>query len=94
VADGQIVEHFARRDDLGLLGQIKGTETRYGGGARSGCVTDAADRAWAVVFSSVFAEPDSQVTARDLAELLGDEYPAEAAPYSYTSRSEPTRIAH
>jgi hypothetical protein len=34
------------------------------GGARSGCVTDAADRDWAVVFSSVFAEPDSQVTAR------------------------------
>lgn len=57
-------------------------------------MTDAADRDWAVVLSSEFAEPDSQPTARDLAELLGEEYPAEAAPYSYTSRSELTRIAH
>jgi hypothetical protein len=34
VADGQIVERFAGRDDFGLLGQIEGTETRHAGGCQ------------------------------------------------------------
>ena len=45
------------------------------------------------MFSEVFAEPESAVHARILAEVLGDEYPAELAPYSFTSRSELAQIA-
>jgi hypothetical protein len=56
--------------------------------ARLGCATDAADRDWA----AVFGEPNSAIPARVSAEVLGEEYPAEAAPYSFTSRSELARI--
>jgi ubiquinone/menaquinone biosynthesis C-methylase UbiE len=52
-------------------------------------VTDAADSDWA----AVFGEPASAVHARVSAEVLGDEYPAEAAAYSLTSRSELARVA-
>ncbi|MBK5307085.1 MAG: class I SAM-dependent methyltransferase [Frankiaceae bacterium] len=55
-------------------------------------MTDAASN-WATVFSHVFREPESSVSARIWAQALGDEYPAEVAPYSYTSRTELTRIA-
>jgi SAM-dependent methyltransferase len=48
---------------------------------------------WAASFSEVFAQPESAVQARIWATVLGDEYPAEVAPYSYTSRSELARIA-
>jgi SAM-dependent methyltransferase len=50
-------------------------------------------RDWAASFSEVFAQPASAVEARVWATALGDEYPAEVAPYSYTSRSELARIA-
>jgi len=50
-------------------------------------------RDWAASFSEVFAQPASAVEARVWATVLGDEYPAEVAPYSYTSRSELARIA-
>jgi SAM-dependent methyltransferase len=56
-------------------------------------VSDAADRDWAAVFTKVFAEPGSAVHARVLAAVLGEEYPVEVAPYSFTTRSELTRIA-
>lgn len=48
----------------------------------------ADDRDWASVFSEEFAAPESAVQARVWAEVLGAEYPAELAPYSYTTRSE------
>jgi SAM-dependent methyltransferase len=51
------------------------------------------DRDWAASFSEVFAQPESAVEARAWATALGDEYPAEIAPYSYTSRTELARIA-
>jgi hypothetical protein len=57
-------------------------------------VTGVADRDSAAVFGEVFAEPDSAVHARVLAEVFGEEYPAEADPYSFTSRREFARIAH
>ena len=47
---------------------------------------------WVSVFSEVFREPESPVQARAWAQVFGDEYPAELAPYSYTSRSELRRI--
>jgi ubiquinone/menaquinone biosynthesis C-methylase UbiE len=52
-----------------------------------------ADRDWAAVFSGVFAAPESAVQARVWAAVLGGEYPAEVAPYSFTSRTELARIA-
>jgi hypothetical protein len=51
------------------------------------------DRDWAASFSEVFAQPESAVEARAWATALGGEYPAEIAPYSYTSRTELARIA-
>jgi SAM-dependent methyltransferase len=56
-------------------------------------MAEPADRDWAASFSEVFAEPESAVEARAWAAVLGDEYPAELAPYSYTTRSELARIA-
>jgi SAM-dependent methyltransferase len=50
-------------------------------------------RDWGASFSEVFAQPESAVQARVWATVLGDEYPAEVAPYSYTSRSELARLA-
>jgi SAM-dependent methyltransferase len=48
---------------------------------------------WVADFTATFAEPESPVQARIWAEVLGDEYPAEVAPHSYTTRSELRRIA-
>ena len=56
-------------------------------------VSEAAGRDWASVFSEEFAAPESAVQARVWAEVLGAEYPAELAPYSYTTRSELARFA-
>ena len=46
------------------------------------------DRDWVEVFTREFDQPESAVQARIWADVLGDEYPAELAPYSYTTRSE------
>ena len=54
-------------------------------------VDDARD--WSAIFSEVFTQPESPVEAEVWAQALGDEYPAELAPYSYTTRTELTRIA-
>jgi SAM-dependent methyltransferase len=43
---------------------------------------------WSATFDEVFGEPESAVFARVWAQVLGAEYPAELAPYSYTTRSE------
>ena len=51
------------------------------------------DRDWAEVFIREFEQPESAVQARVWAEVLGDEYPAELAPYSYTTRGELDLIA-
>ena len=56
-------------------------------------MAEAADRDWPTVFSEVFAAPESAVQARVWTAVLGDEYPAEVAPYSFTSRTELARIA-
>jgi SAM-dependent methyltransferase len=48
---------------------------------------------WAVTFDGVFGEPESAVAARVWAQVLADEYPAELAPYSYTTRSELALLA-
>ena len=48
---------------------------------------------WAEVFTKTFEQPESAVAARIWAEVLGDEYPVELAPYSYTTRSELRFIA-
>ncbi|HEY2519250.1 MAG TPA: class I SAM-dependent methyltransferase [Streptosporangiaceae bacterium] len=53
----------------------------------------ASSEHWAASFTEVFAQPASAVEARVWGAVLGDEYPAEVAPYSYTSRSELARIA-
>ena len=52
-----------------------------------------AARDWVAAFTETFAEPESAVQARIWAEVLGDEYPAEVEPYSYTTRTELARIA-
>jgi SAM-dependent methyltransferase len=51
------------------------------------------DRDWAALFSSTFAAPESAVGARVWATVFGDDYPAELAPFSFTTRSELARIA-
>ena len=51
------------------------------------------DRDWAAVFSQTFAAPSSAAQARVWATVFGDEYPAELAPHSYTTRTELSRIA-
>jgi SAM-dependent methyltransferase len=48
---------------------------------------------WTAVFTAEFGQPESRVQAEVWAAVLGDEYPAEVAPFSYTSRSELRRIA-
>ena len=48
---------------------------------------------WVEVFTQTFEQPESAVAARIWAEVLGDEYPVELAPYSYTTRSELRFIA-
>ena len=45
------------------------------------------DHNWVEVFTQEFEQPESAVQARIWAEVLGDEYPAELAPYSYTTRT-------
>lgn len=50
-------------------------------------------RDWAAVFAAEFAAPESAVAARIWAAVLGDEYPSELAPFSFTTRSELARIA-
>jgi SAM-dependent methyltransferase len=47
-----------------------------------------ADRDWAEAFTREFELPESAVQARIWAEVLGNEYPAELAPDSFTTRSE------
>jgi SAM-dependent methyltransferase len=56
-------------------------------------VADPADRDWARAFSDEFAVAESAVEARVWSEVLGAEYPAELAPYSFTTRTELARIA-
>ena len=46
------------------------------------------DRDWAELFTREFDQPESPIVARIWADTLGDEYPAELAPTSYTTRSE------
>ena len=46
------------------------------------------DHDWVEIFTQEFDHPESAVVARIWADVLGDEYPAELAPYSYTTRSE------
>ena len=46
------------------------------------------DHNWVEIFTQEFDQPESAVVARIWADVLGDEYPAELAPYSYTTRSE------
>jgi SAM-dependent methyltransferase len=48
---------------------------------------------WVEVFTHEFDQPESAVQARIWADVLGNEYPAELAPYSYTTRSELQFIA-
>ena len=50
-------------------------------------------RDWSEIFGEVFDLPESSIEAEIWAQVLGDEYPAELAPYSYTTRSELARIA-
>jgi ubiquinone/menaquinone biosynthesis C-methylase UbiE len=56
-------------------------------------MANEADRDWAAEFSSTFAAPESAVAARIWSTVFGDEYPAELAPFSFTTRSELARIA-
>ena len=51
------------------------------------------DHDWVEEFTREFDQPESAVQARIWADVLGDEYPAELAPYSYTTRSELQFIA-
>ena len=51
------------------------------------------DHDWAEEFTREFDQPESAVQARIWADVLGDEYPAELAPFSYTTRSELQFIA-
>jgi SAM-dependent methyltransferase len=53
-----------------------------------------ADHNWVDVFTREFEQPESAVQARIWADVLGDEYPAELAPYSYTTWSELRRMAN
>jgi hypothetical protein len=46
------------------------------------------DHDWVEVFTHEFELPESAVQARIWADVLGDEYPAEVAPYGYTTRTE------
>ena len=46
------------------------------------------DHDWVAVFTQEFEQPESAVQARIWADVFGDEYPAELAPDSYTTRSE------
>ena len=48
---------------------------------------------WTARFSAVFTQPESSVEAQVWAQVLGEEYPAELAPYSYTTRTELARMA-
>ena len=52
-----------------------------------------AQQDWTAVFAEVLSQPESRVQAEIWAQVFGEEYPAELAPYSYTSRSELRRIA-
>jgi SAM-dependent methyltransferase len=60
---------------------------------RLGAVDPDGASDWGVTFDGVFGEPESAVAARVWAQVLGDEYPAELAPYSYTTRSELALLA-
>lgn len=51
------------------------------------------DHDWVTIFTDTFEQPESALLASIWAQVLGDEYPAEVAPYSYTTRSELRRIA-
>ena len=51
------------------------------------------DHDWVEVFTQEFDQAESAVMARIWADVLGDEYPAELAPDSYTTRSELQVIA-
>jgi SAM-dependent methyltransferase len=53
----------------------------------------AVDRDWTAIFQSTFASPGSAVQERVWREVFGEEYPEGVEPYSYTSRSELSRIA-
>ena len=52
------------------------------------------DHDWVEVFTREFEQPESAVLAGIGADVLGDEYPAELAPHSYTTRSELQFMAH
>jgi SAM-dependent methyltransferase len=53
----------------------------------------SAQQDWTAVFAEVLSQPESRVQAEIWGQVFGEEYPAELAPYSYTSRSELRRIA-
>lgn len=46
------------------------------------------ERDWTASFNQVFAEEPSTIETEIWQEVFGDEYPAEAQPYSYVTRSE------
>jgi SAM-dependent methyltransferase len=57
-------------------------------------MTNQSRSAWADQFNRVFVAPSRRgVEARVWRAVYGDEYPAEADPYSFTTRSELARIA-
>ena len=51
------------------------------------------DGDWTEIFQSTFASPVSAVQQRVWREVFREEYPDGVEPYSYTSRSELSRIA-
>jgi SAM-dependent methyltransferase len=56
--------------------------------------TDQSRSAWTDRFNRAFVAPSKRgVDARVQRAVYGDEYPTEADPYSFTTRSEPARIA-
>lgn len=53
----------------------------------------AVDGDWTEIFQSTFASPASAVHERVWREVFGEEYPEGVEPYSFTSRSELSRVA-
>src|SRR4051794_15611927 len=58
-------------------------------GSRCGATIElVSDHDWVEEFTRAFDQPDSAVQARIWTDVMGDEHPAELAPYSYTTRTE------
>ena len=75
--------HFRREGCASLLRVGSGRGTRV----------PTVDGDWTEVFQSTFASPASAVQQRVWREVFGEEYPDGVEPYSYTSRTELSRIA-